>query len=140
MITIDPLAPIYVGGAGEYYSLPGATRSAAALRHPSVAERIRRALFSIRTHRLYDGRIVDQRDRAVARVSARCSTRASPSSPRSRRSRPAIGTRFCGARGSLYADEANRGNVAPDRSASSIACPALSSGEHSTRTIPAHGA
>ena len=41
---------------------------------------------------------------------------------RSRRSSPATGTRFCGARGSLYGVEANRGSVTADRSASSMTC------------------
>ena len=44
-----------------------------------------------------------------------------PSMPRSLRSSPAIGIRFCGARGSLYGLEANRGSVTADRSASAIA-------------------
>src|SRR5690349_8701951 len=81
-----------------------------------------------------------QRVLAVAIARARCSTRASPSIPRRRRSSPAIGTRFCGARESLYDDEANRGSVADDRSASSTASAGVRSGEHSMRTMPDHGA
>src|SRR4051812_1008320 len=51
-----------------------------------------------------------------------------------------MGTRFCGARGSLYEVEANRGSVTTDRSASATASTSGSSAEHSMRTTPAQGA
>src|SRR5690606_34228588 len=76
---------------------------------------------------------------AAARASVRCSSRGSPSIARSRFSRPPIGTRFCGARGSLYGDDANRGSVTADRSASATAAGTGNSAGHSRRTMPDHG-
>src|SRR5262249_17348010 len=93
-----------------------------------VAQRVVRGIFAVaqllngdshdecRTHRPHTG--IGQA--ALARRSARYITCGSPRRRRSSRSSPAIGYRFCGARGSLWGWDANRGNVAATRSASAM--------------------
>src|SRR6478609_10081754 len=71
---------------------------------------------------------------------ARYNSCESPSLLRSSRSKPAIGYRFCGALESLYSADANRTRVVWLSPANAMTSSRGRPGEHSTRTIPAHGA
>src|SRR5204863_2136174 len=129
-----------VGGTGGPPRLRGVHRDRGVVRdHRQAAQRAGEAVVLGEVKGTDRGVHGTGTGRRAASTSERCSSRASPSSPRRRRSSPATGTRFCGARGSLYAVEANRGSVTADRSASSTARFTGRSAAHSTRTTPAHG-